>query len=282
MSGNPSAWDPGKLDPVAAARFRQFCQEQGLGPVFLHAGYLINLSCRTGRNAPIYAKSLKLLRATLDRASALGCQFVVVHLGSRRGLSEAESLEMLIDAICALENKAPTKGRHPAASSVPTDPTGAGREAAAGRPVLLLENSAGQGDAVGSIFEELAMVLASAQRRGARQPLGICLDTAHMWGAGYDLSSAAAARRLVKEFDAAVGISRLHLIHLNDSPVERGARRDRHEHIGCGRMSLKALAAIVRHPLLRRVAMIMETPGSTEPSDAQRLRDLRKLAGLAQ
>lgn len=275
MSGNPSAWNPGQLDQDEAARFRNFCEENRLGPIFLHAGYLINLSCRTGRNAPIYAKSVRLLQQTMERSAALGCQYVVVHLGSRRGQSEAEALEALIEGICRLDPEGcPEKVQHRSRGKAAT-------AAVAGRPVLLLENSAGSGDAVGSSFEELALVLREAKARGASQPLGICLDTAHMWGAGYDLSSRAAARRLVDEFDAAVGVDRLHLIHLNDSPVERGSLRDRHEHIGCGLISVMALEAIVRHPKLRHVAMIMETPGSTDPSDAGRMEDLRRLAAVS-
>lgn len=273
MSGNPSAWNPGNLDPEAAARFRLFCQENGLGPIFLHAGYLINLSCRTGRNAPIYAKSVKLLKQTLERAAALGCRYVVVHLGSRRGGSEEESLESLVQGICKLES-----GGCPEGPRARTSSAAAGGQDD-GLPMLLLENSAGQGDSVGSYFEELAMVLREAHQRGARQPLGICLDTAHMWGAGYDLTSGAAARRLVTDFDATVGVDRLHLIHLNDSSVERGSRRDRHEHIGCGLISIKGLEAIVRHPKLRSIAMVMETAGSSNPSDEQRMQDLRALAG---
>ncbi|MCL4472624.1 MAG: deoxyribonuclease IV [Actinobacteria bacterium] len=254
MSGNPSAWNPGELDRRQAELFRLFLDEHDLRPVFLHAGYLINLSCRTGRNAPLYAKSFRLLQATIERASALSCEYVVVHMGSRRGTGRQQALESLVEGICRLE-------------------------AGADPPALLLENGAGAGDTAGATFEELAEVLSLAAVRGVSLPLGICLDTAHMWGAGYDLGSGAAARRLVDDFDKVVGINRLHLIHLNDSPVERGAHRDKHEHIGQGLMSVKALEAIVRHPGLRDVAMILETPGKSEPSDQKRMDDLRALAG---
>ncbi|MBI5869582.1 MAG: deoxyribonuclease IV [Actinobacteria bacterium] len=255
MSGNPSAWNPGELDKEQAAEFAAYLDENAMRPVFLHAGYLINLSCRTGRNAPLYAKSVKLLNKTIERAAALSCEYVVVHLGSRRGTGADEALASLVDGLGRLD-----------------------REDSG--PVLLLENSAGAGDTVGSTFEELALVLAAAEKRGVRLPLGICLDTAHMWGAGYDMTSGAAARRTVDEFDRLVGVERLHLIHLNDSPLELGARRDKHEHLGCGLIPPKGLEAIVRHPRLRSVAMIMETPGSTEPSDQKRMDDLRVLAGI--
>ncbi len=282
MSGNPSAWNPGQLDLRQAAQFRAFLDEHGLRPVFLHAGYLINLSCRTGRNAPLYAKSLNLLKATMERAAALSCEYVVVHLGSRRGTTVDAALESLLDGICRLSEGltgvAGCSEERLSASSSKDEEAGSG-SAATDVPMLLLENSAGSGDTVGSTFEELGEVLGAAKRRGVRLPLGICLDTAHMWGAGYDLTSGAAARRLVDEFDRTVGVDRLHLIHLNDSPVVQGARRDKHEHIGHGLISPHALKAIVRHPKLRRVAMIMETPGSSDPSDLRRMDDLRTLAG---
>lgn len=258
MSGNPSAWNPGTLDSRQALEFRQFTRQHQLRPVFLHAGYLINLSCRQGRNAPLYSKSKKLLKANIDRAAALGCEYVVVHMGSRRGYPEEAALEALVEGIGSLDWKGPAEDR----------------------PMLLLENGAGTGESAGSSFEELAATLKEAEARGVGQPLGICLDTAHMWGAGHDLTSAAAARQTVDRFDDIVGLDRLNLIHLNDSPVERGALRDRHEHLGRGVIPLAALKAIVRHPGLRRVAMIMETPGKSNPSDQERMADLRVLAGV--
>lgn len=259
MSGNPSAWNPGALDPRQALEFRQFIQEHDLRPVFLHAAYLINISCRQGSNAPLYSKSIKLLQASIDRAAALDCEFVVVHMGSRRGHAEEVALASLADGIGKLEWKGSEAGLEP--------------------PMLLLENGAGSGDSVGGSFEEVAAALKEAEAHGSALPLGVCLDTAHMWGAGHDLTSAAAARRMLDSFDDIVGLDRLHLIHLNDSPVELGARRDRHEHLGHGQIPLAALEAIVRDPRLRRVAMILETPGKSNPTDQQRITDLRALAG---
>lgn len=257
MSGNPSAWNPGKLDPARASEFSRYVDKHGMRPVFLHAGYLINLSCRRGRNAPIYAKSVKLLQDNIDRAAALGCEYVVVHMGSRKGTGKDEALKALLDGISRL--KVPRDGGN--------------------SPTLLLENSAGAGDSVGAGFKELAMVLAAADASGIRMPLGICLDTAHLWGAGYNLSTPAAVRRLVNEFDRMVGLDHLRLIHLNDSAAEPGSRKDKHEHLGSGMIPLPGLKAVARHRRLRRVPMIMETPGKTNPSDEQRMKDLRTLAG---
>lgn len=270
MSGNPSAWDPGHLDLELADRFDRECRAAGLEPVFLHAGYLVNLSCRRGVNAAIYKRSIRLLQANIDRAAALGCEYVVVHLGSRKGTGREEALAVLVEAICRL--------------TLPPDGPGAGRLRACdpegGRgPVLLLENSAGAGDQVGADIEELALVLAAARAGGVSMPLGICLDTAHLWGAGYDLGSAPAVESFVAEFKKQVGWEQVHLVHFNDAVVELGSRKDRHEHPGCGLIPLTGLKAFIRHPLLKHIPMIMETPGKTEPTDEQRMMDLRELAG---
>lgn len=277
MSGNPSAWNPGKLDQAQADGFAAYLDETGMRPVFLHAGYLINLSCRTGRNAPLYAKSVTLLKKTLARATALSCEYVVVHLGSRRGTASEVALASLVDGICRLGDEVCAEARDAGGKKKRSGGTG---EARLDLPMLLLENSAGAGDTVGSTFEELAVILDAAGKRDVRLPLGICLDTAHLWGAGYDMTSGAAARRMVDEIDRLVGVDRLHLIHLNDSPLELGAKRDKHEHPGCGLIPLKGLEAVVRHPKLRSTAMIMETAGSSEPSDEKRMADLRALADL--
>ena len=254
MSGNPSAWDPGRLDPVKAAEFAAYTGGHDLRPVFLHAGYLINLSCRSGRNAIIHERSIKLLQTNIDRARELGCEQVVFHAGSRRGTGAEEALAALLDGIARLDARGVT---------------------------LLIENGAGAGETACSRFEELALVLDAAAARGLGAPLGVCLDTAHLWGAGYDLTSAAAARRVVDEFDRLVGAGRLRLIHINDSPLERGSLRDRHEHIGKGGIPLAGLGALVRDRRFGEVPLIMETPGAGNPSDEERMRDLIELASTA-
>lgn len=257
MSGNPSAWKPGKLDPRRAAGFRRFIHDHDLNPVFLHAGYLVNLSCRRGRNASIYAKSVWLLQENIDRAAALGCGYVVVHMGSRKGTGGEAAQAALLEGISRLRPPEPDRC-----------------------PTLLLENSAGAGDSVGASLEEMALVLGTAAKRKASIPLGICLDTAHLWAAGYNLATPAAVRRFVEAFDRAVGLERLHLIHLNDAAVERGSRKDKHEHPGCGLIPYEGLRTVARHLRLRHIPMIMETPGRTEPDDGKRVRDLKKLAGV--
>ena len=267
MSGNPSAWNPGKLDRGQAAAFTNYVDEYDLRPVFLHAGYLINLSCRRGRNAPLFHKSVRLLAANIERARALTCEYVVVHTGSRRGVGGDEALVTLSQGLARINDRA-------------YGSTGGGRGRRPRTPMLLLENSAGSGDSTGVTFTELAAMLAAAKKARAGMPLGICLDTAHMWAAGYDLSNGAKVRHVVNDFDAQIGIERLKCVHLNDSAAELGSRKDRHEHIGRGLIPAPGLQSFVRNRKLRRVPMIMETPGHSDPSDAERMRDLCLLAGL--
>ena len=266
MSGNPSAWNPGELDARAAAEYRALVAEKKLGPVFLHAGYLINLSCRTGRNAPIYAKSIKLLQENMDRAAILGCEYVVVHMGSRRGTTAEKALAAMVDGLSRLHPKVAEGQPDDAKPSSP--------------PMLLLENGAGSGDTVGASFEELGEVLRAARDRGVRISLGICLDTAHMWGAGYDISSKKSIDILVEDFDRHVGIDRLWLVHFNDSPVERGSKRDKHEHLGCGLIPMAGLRACARHRKMCRVPLIMEPPVNTNPPESRPVATLRPFGGI--
>jgi deoxyribonuclease-4 len=137
---------------------------------------------------------------------------------------------------------------------------------------LVLENSAGGGDTIGGTLEELASIL-EAVPSSARDQLAFCLDTAHLWGAGYDISTADGAARVVDRFAELIGLDRLALIHLNDSKSELGSRTDRHEHLGAGRIGAAGLAAFLRDPRLAAgTAFMLETPGVDEGYDAVNMR----------
>jgi deoxyribonuclease-4 len=135
--------------------------------------------------------------------------------------------------------------------------------------VIVLENSVGSGFALGTDVAELAAIADALRAAGVPdERIGFCLDTAHAWGAGYDLSDAAAIDDLLEDFDRRIGLRRLRLIHLNDSRSERGSRLDRHEHLGAGRIGVAGLAHVLRHPRLRHATYILETPGMDEGYDA--------------
>ena len=146
---------------------------------------------------------------------------------------------------------------------------------------LVLENSAGGGDTLGSRIEELAAIL--DQVGDAAAQLAFCLDTAHLWGAGYDISTATGASSVLDRFDALIGLDRLALVHLNDSKSGLASKTDRHEHLGAGRIGPEGLAAFLRDPRLPgRTALVMETPGEDEGYDAINLRRSWLLHGGAE
>ena len=136
-----------------------------------------------------------------------------------------------------------------------------------GDTTLLLETTSGQRGELGENFQELAYLLNQAGPTLTPKRLGICLDTAHVWGAGYDLSSQAGLENTLSELDQTVGLGALHLIHLNDSLVDCGARRDRHSAVGQGRIGSRGLARLVRHRDLAHLAGIMETPRTSDADD---------------
>ena len=141
--------------------------------------------------------------------------------------------------------------------------------------MLLLENTAGMGSEVGSSFEQIATVLGGVEQADR---VGVVLDTAHLFEAGYDLRTRAGLEETLRGFDRTVGFGRLHLLHLNDLKTGCGSRVDRHWHIGRGRIGLAGFREIVNHPLLRHLPGVMETPRTSSEDDLMNLRTIRRLA----
>jgi len=145
-------------------------------------------------------------------------------------------------------------------------------------PILVLEDSAGQGNSVGVTMAELGEILQAAARRGADPArLGICLDTAHLWGAGYAVDTRQGVDALVAELEREVGGERLAMLHLNDSRAALGSRADRHAHIGGGTIGAVGMAALLTHPSLARVPAYLETPGMDTGWDAVNMDRVRRL-----
>jgi len=212
--------------------------------VAIHASYLINLA---GTSEPFASQSLEGLRHEIVRAPGYGASLVNTHIGSHRGEGQDAGLRRIASVVRAVLADAPAGVR------------------------LVLENSAGGGDALGSRLEELAEILDAVGDSAAQ--LAFCLDTAHLWGAGYDISTPDGAAAVLDRFDALIGLDRLALMHLNDSKSALGSRSDRHEHLGAGRIGAIGLAAFLRDPRLPgRTTLVMETPGADEGYDAVNLR----------
>jgi len=243
----PVQWSRRDTSPDEAARFREHLAELDITPHFVHAKYLLNLA---SPNAKLRKRSTRDLTEELEAAERLGAAGVVVHLGS---VGEGGKTEDGVKRVAAAADRA--------CQRVP------------GAPPILLENSAGQGNMVGSLFEEIAEIIAAAE---CADRLRVCLDTAHAFGAGYPIHTAAGLRETLAEAEASFGLERLALLHVNDSLAPLGSGRDRHWHLGRGEIGREGMARIVNHPRLRHLPYIMETPGTAE-DDISNMRRIRRL-----
>lgn len=245
FSDNPTAWRRRSEPPPDAEQFVEYCRRHRIAPVAIHASYLVNLA---GSAEPFASQSRDGLIFEMQRAPRYGATLVNTHIGSHRGGGLDEGLRRVRDSVSAILAASPPGVR------------------------LVLENSAGGGDTVGSTIEQLAAILDNVGADASR--LAFCLDTAHLWGAGYDIASPEEVAAVIDRFEALVGLDRLPLIHLNDSRSLRGSRADRHEHVGAGRIGPAGLAAFLRHPRLAAAgtAFMMETPGVEVGYDAINMR----------
>ena len=245
----PGRWEGLPITPDAASRFREAAAEEGLdGVTFAHAPYLINVATA---DRALLARSTALLEDQLRRARDLGLAGVVLHPGAHGGEGAEVGLERAAAALTGVLGRT------------------------AGCPRLLLEVTAGQGTVLCSAWDELGALL-SALPAGRT---GVCWDTAHLWGSGHDIASAAGWRKTWDGFTAATGCVAPDLVHLNDTNVELGSHRDRHERIGLGRLGERTFARVVRDKRLAQVPMVLETPkGPDEVTwDREALELLREL-----
>ena len=246
FSSNPRGWAVADLDAEDVARFRADMKDSGVSPVFVHAPYLPNPAA-----AAAYAKrSVKALVTQAERCAALGVHFLILHMGKALGTSEDKALARVAKNVEAVLAAAPEG------------------------VTLLLENTAGMGSETGYRFEQVAAVIGRVKRR---ERVGVVLDTAHAFEAGYEFRTRAGLDTTLREFDRVVGISRLHLVHLNDSKTDFGSRVDRHWHIGEGKIGKDGMREIVNHPLLRHLPAVMETPRDSVADDLRNLKTTRSL-----
>ncbi|HEX6139539.1 MAG TPA: deoxyribonuclease IV [Candidatus Limnocylindria bacterium] len=253
---NPTAWRRRPEPPRDAEAFVAYCAQNGIGPISIHASYLINLA---GSAEPFATQSREGLLHEMQRAPAYGATLVNTHIGSHRGLGHAAGIRRVAEHVAAILVDSPASVQ------------------------LVLENSAGGGDNIGASLEDLAAILDAASGLGSdARRLGFCLDTAHLWGAGHDISTAEGVTRLLDRFDELIGLDRLRLVHLNDSRSELGSRNDRHEHLGSGRIGAEGLGAMLRDPRVAgHAAVMLETPGVDDGYDAVNMRRARLLYGGA-
>lgn len=256
---NPRAWRPPAPNVEQETAFRMAAADCGITPVVVHATYLINLA---SAREDVYHNSVSLLTATLDRAERFGASSVVFHIGSHGGTGEEAGLAQL------------TKGLRDVLNATPA------------RVMLLLENDTGGGGKLGHRLENLAHVLAQIPEHAER--LGVCLDTCHLWGAGFDMSAHDGVDAVLGSADQLIGMARIPVIHLNDAFDAMGRHIDHHARIGEGKIPPEGLRAFLRHPLLRDTAVILETPIPEQrpgihdwEAERRHMERARELAGLA-
>jgi deoxyribonuclease-4 len=244
FSDNPTAWRRRDEPPPKADEFVAYAARHGIRPIVIHASYLINLA---GQSEPFASQSRANLLHEMQVAPAYGATLVNVHIGSHRGGGHQAGIRRIVDNVMAVLEEAPAN------------------------VTVVLENSSGGGDNLGSRIGDLAEILEAVPGTLAHR-LRFCLDTAHLWGAGYDISTAEGADLVLDEFAQHIGLERLALLHLNDSRSELGSRTDRHEHLGAGRIGPEGLGAFIRDPRLASTPFVMETPGVDEGYDAVNMR----------
>jgi len=250
FSANPRGWRALDLTPEECERFRAARAGYRLSPLVIHDNYLINLA---SVNPFMLEKSIAAFRGEIARALALGADYLVTHPGSAKGSSVSQAIRTCCESL---------------------------RQAAKGLRMdglsILIENTAGQGSAIGRTFEEVAEIIAGL---GNELPAGACIDTAHCFEAGYAIHTLQGLREAVKLLGSTVGLECVRVIHANDSKTPFGSHADRHEHIGKGLIGAEGFRRIVRHPKLRRIPFICETPLDRPGDDRRNLRMMRKLAG---
>ncbi len=244
---NPRSWNYKPLREEEVGAFSEKRHRAGFKKVVVHMPYLPNLASPV---KSVIKKSRSSLAAEVGRCGSLGVDYLVVHLGSHMGKGSLVGVRNVVDAC----NEA--------------------LEANPNSTSILLENTAGQKNSVGARFEELRMMLDGVKQA---ERIGICLDTCHLFTAGFDISTSAGADEALGLFDKTVGLERLKVVHLNDSKGALGSNLDRHEHIGMGRIGETGFRTLLHHSAINRLPLLMETPQDERRSDADELTYVRAL-----
>ncbi len=245
FSRNPRGWTARPLTDEEVERFRAVRAETNLSPVVIHCNYLVNLAAA---DATILEKSRLAFREEVERGLLLGADYLVVHPGSAKGSCEADAVET-----CAESLKIACEGL------------------GLGSFRILLENTAGQGECIGHRFEHLRQIIEACPELD----LGVCLDTAHAFTAGYDIRDEEGLNATFEALERNVSLERVRAVHFNDSKADYNSRVDRHWHIGLGHIGGEALRRIARRPQLAHAAFLLETPQDELGDDARNLGVLR-------
>lgn len=247
FSRNPRGWRYTELDEEDIEKFRRDIKASNIYPVFVHMPYLPNLA---SPDSDLFKRSVGSLAEDLRRSEYLGALYLITHLGNRLTSSEEEAILRMAKGI------------------------NQGLKRVKNQVILLLENTAGQGTEIGYSFSHIGRIIKLIEDK---ERIGVVLDTAHTFEAGYDFRTEEAVDKTLREFDRAIGIKKLKLLHLNDSKTALGSRSDRHWHIGEGKIGKEGFRNIVNHPLLKGLPGIMETPRKDDRDDFRNMKKIRDL-----
>jgi len=252
FSASPRMWRAVAPDPAQIRLLKRAREKYDLYPLVIHDNYLINLaSC----DEALRQRSLQAFRGEIERAVAIGAEYLVAHPGNCKGHSVEEGIYAVIRSLAEASQGIDTSGL-----------------------MVLLENTAGAGAALGGRLEELAVMRQFTEKTSDLR-VGYCIDTCHCFASGYDVSTAAGLKETVAEIDRALGMANVRVIHTNDSKGAFKSHVDRHEHIGKGYIGEEGFRRILRHPKLRQKAFILETPHDDDRDAVRNIEALKRLSG---
>jgi len=245
---NSNRWAAKEIEDLEETEFRNLHTKTGIGPVFAHCSYLINLAA----SGDLYEKSIQSLIAEMRRSERLGLEFVVLHPGAHTGKGEETGLQRIAGALNRVFEET---------SDVSCK--------------IAIENTAGQGSCLGCNLEHLEYIQSHVS---AQDRLGFCIDTCHLFAAGHDIRTPAAYESTVQRLSGYVPLQKILAFHLNDSKKPLGSRVDRHQHIGKGYIGKEAFRCLLTDSRFLHVPKVLETPkGKDLAEDRMNLRTLRKL-----
>ena len=258
---NPRGWLARPLGREEIHEFRAAREKAGLWPLAIHSVYLINLAAA---DPALLARSREAFRGEINRSVDLGAEYLVVHPGNAGFGNTEEGIATAVESVRACTRGLGLRGAQSSSDQ-------AGKKKAL---TILIENTAGQGSSIGRNFEQVAQILAALDGL----PVDVCLDTAHTFASGYDISTEAGLDSTVRVIDRAFGFKRIKLIHCNDSKAPLNSRVDRHQHIGLGYIGADAFRRLTQNLKFSRVPFILETPVDKERGYEWNINRLRELS----
>ena len=248
FASSPRAWRFRHPDDETAEEFRRLSEQENVSPCYIHGSYLVNI----GGSSDQIEKSIESLVNNMQAAAKIGAEGVIFHGGSHKGKGFDNVFDQAVDTLQKVLELSPDN------------------------VWLCLENSAGMGAHIGSSFQEMGSLIS-----GVNHPnLKVCLDTEHLFAAGYNIASPRELKEIMKEFDAEIGLDKLVAVHANDSKVELGAGVDRHENIGDGHIGTDGFKCIMAEPSFKNVPFFLEVPGfdgeGPDKKNLDLLKEIRK------